>query len=116
MVGTLVTIAILLILAIAFTVGSGALTGKKDAGRPDGKGETLIGRSMYRAKDEVCRSNLGQVRQAVQIATDPVEGTAPDKIEDTRLGADFYKCPVGGEPYVYENATVRCPHAGHEKY
>lgn len=118
LVGTLLAVGIMILLAIAFTVGSGALTGKKDNPRPDGKGETLVGRSMYRAKDEACRSNLGQVRQAIQIATDPVDNTKPESLAETKLGPDFEKCPVGGEAYAYDPATgeVHCPHPGHEKY
>ena len=118
LVGVLVTVAIVILLVIVFTVGPGAITGKKATPRPDGKGETIVGRSMYKAKDEVCRSNLGQVRQSIQINTDPVENTFPDNIEATKLGADFYKCPIGGEPYSYDKTTgqVVCVHPGHEKY
>lgn len=118
LVGLLVTVAILILLAIVFTVGSGALTGKQSNPRPDGKGKTLVGKSLYRAKDEVCRSNLSQLRQSIQINTDPVENTPPESLEETRLGDDFYKCPVGQEPYVYNKATgqVKCVHPGHEKY
>lgn len=118
LVGILVAVAIGILLVVIFTVGSGALTGKKGSGRPDGKGETLIGRSIYRAKDGVCRSNLGQVRQSIQIQTDAVEGTYPESLTDLKLGDDFLKCPVGQEAYEYDSATgtVKCPHKGHEKY
>lgn len=117
LVGVLVGVAIVILLAIAFTVGSGAFGGKTEA-RPDGKGNTVIGRSMYRAKDEACRSNLSQLRQSIQINTDPVENTPPAQLSDTKLGADFMKCPVGGENYVYDakSGAVSCPHPGHEKY
>lgn len=118
LVGVLVTVAIVVLLVIVFAVGPGSLTGKKAPARPDGKGETIVGRSMYRAKDEACRSNLGQVRQSIQINTDPVESTFPGGIEDTKLGQDYYKCPIGGEPFSYDPKTgkVVCVHPGHEKY
>lgn len=118
LVGVLVSVAIIILLTIVFTVGSGSIMGKKPEARPDGKGETVIGRSMYAAKDEVCRSNINQVRQSIQIQTDPVENTYPETIQDTKLGSDFYKCPVGSEPYDYDKTTgkVRCIHPGHEKY
>lgn len=117
LIGLMVAMAIV-ILATLFFVTGGKMLGGKVEERPDGKGETMIGKSIYRAKDTQCRSNLGQMRQGIGIATDPVENTFPQSLEETRLGATFYKCPVGGEAYVYDPATglVSCPHAGHEKY
>lgn len=117
LVGLLVSVGLVVVLAVVFAVGSG-LFGEKSGKRKDGKGETVIGKSMYAAKDDVCRSNLGQVRQSLEIAKDPVEGTNPESLEETKLGNDFYKCPVGSEPYEYDKATgqVKCVHVGHEKY
>lgn len=118
LIAILVTVAIIILLTIVFTVGSGALTGKQGSSRPDGNGKTLVGKSLYRARDEVCRSNLNQVRQSISIIMDPTENTFPDSIEETKLGDDFYKCPIGKEPYVYDKTTgqVHCVHPGHEKY
>lgn len=117
LVGVLVACAIVVLLVLVFTVGPG-LFGQKSQERPDGKGETVVGKTLYRAKDEVCRSNIEQVRLALKVNTDPVENTFPDSIESTKLGSDYYKCAVGGEPYVYdkESGQVRCVHPGHEKY
>ncbi|MDI9635049.1 hypothetical protein QPK87_31120 [Kamptonema cortianum] len=118
LVGTIVTIAILALLAIAFVVGPDAFGGKKSS-RPDGKGTTVVGRAGWAAKDEACRSNIDQVRSGITIysSSDP-DGTPPPTIEDTRIGSDFYRCPVGKEPYLYDPSTgqVKCPHPGHEKY
>jgi len=118
MVGVIVAVAIVILLGIVFTVGSGALTGKATSSRPDGNGKTLVGKALYRAKDEVCRSNLGQIRQSIQVNTDAVENTYPESLEATKLGDTYYKCPIGGEAYVYDPQTgrVTCPHPGHEKY
>ena len=118
LVGVLVAVAIVILLAVAFSVGSGVFGGQGGATRADGKGETIIGRSKFAAKDVECRNNLSQLRTAIQIATDPVEGTKPSTLQETRLGRDFYRCPVGEEDYDYdpESGTVRCPHKGHEKY
>lgn len=117
LIGTLVVIAILVGLGLFFVYGGYGLTGSSEK-RPDGKGETLIGRSALRAKDSKCMQYLGQIRSAVQIATDPVEDVRPQTLEETRLGSDFYKCPIGKEPYSYDPATgtVKCVHPGHEKY
>lgn len=117
LVGMLAAVAVL-ILATVFFVTGGKFMGGNSTARADGKGETLIGQSMYRGKDAKCMSNIGQVRSSISINTDPVENTFPQSIEETKLGQDFYKCPVGGEPYEYDPTTgkVRCVHKGHEKY
>ena len=110
---TLAVIAIIAILAVVFLKGGGTMTQRKD-----GIGKTIIGQTRADAKDDVCRSNLKQVREGLQIAQDPVEGTWPATLEETRLGKDFYSCPLGHEPYQYDPKTgqVHCVHPGHEKY
>ncbi len=111
----LVVLAILAALAGVMYVGLGM--GKGGSTRKDGKGQTIIGASMYKAKDEVCKSNLGQVRASIQIRH-TTDDEYPASLEDTRLGKDFYSCPIGKEPYVYDpqEGTVKCPHPGHEDY
>lgn len=117
LIGTLVAIALMIGLGLVFVNGGFGLAGKTPE-RADGRGETMVGRSLLRAQDSKCQSNLGQVRQGIQIATDPVENTAPQTLEETRLGGQFYVCPIGKERYQYDPATgqVKCPHPGHEKY
>jgi hypothetical protein len=117
LVGVLVAVFIVILAIVIFTTG-GKFLGGKSAERADGKGETMIGKGLYRGKDATCMSNIGQLRSAIAIATDPVENTFPQQLEDTRLGAQFYVCPVGGERYEYDATTgkVDCPHKGHEKY
>ena len=116
LVAILVVVAIIAILVVVF-YGKGA-GGTAKTERPDGKGETIIGKSLYAAKDDVCASDLGNLRASIAINTDPVEGTHPATLQDTKLGSQFYKCPVGGEPYEYDPKTgkVHCPHKGHESY
>lgn len=117
LIGMMVAVVIVLILSIVFITGNGPGLSKSSP-RPDGKGETVLGRAALAAKDDKCRAYLGQIRQSIQIVADPVEGTYPATIEDTKLGSDFYKCPVGKEPYGYDPATGKawCVHRGHEKY
>lgn len=114
LVATMVVLVIICILAGVYFVGG---SGSSTAGRPDGKGQTIVGRAMYRAKDEACRSNLNQVRQALQIAWTTDEAYPPT-LADTKLGQDFYECAIGGEPYKYtpETGEVKCEHPGHEKF
>jgi hypothetical protein len=119
MVGLLAAGVVGLALVGLFIFGSPKSAEEQKANaRPDGKGTTLVGRPAYEAKDEVCQSGLRQVRQAITIATDPVENTFPEKLESLRLGSNFTACPIGKEAYVYDPSTgqVKCPHPGHESY
>lgn len=116
LVATMVVLVIICILAGVYLVGSGGNSTQK-GGRPDGKGQTLVGRAIYRAKDEVCREHLIQVRQSLEISWTTDEAY-PQTIQETRLGEDFYRCAIGKEPYEYDPQTgkVKCKHLGHEKY
>jgi hypothetical protein len=74
---------------------------------------------MVMAKDDVCISNLHQLRMAIGMIhdQDPDEHW-PATLQETRLGSEFYKCHLGKEPYDYnpETGEVKCVHPGHEKY
>jgi len=113
LIASLIVIVIIAILAVVFLKGGGATSARKD-----GEGRTIIGQTKAAAKDDVCRSNLSQVRAALQIKQDPVDGTWPETLEETHIGSEFYRCPLGKEPYVYDPKTgqVHCIHPGHEKY
>ena len=118
LVASLIVVVIILILAVVLFKGSGVFGGKPVASRPDGKGTTVLGGVRYAAKDDVCRSNLGQLRSAIQILDSTNDDHPPATLQETKLGSDFYSCPVGHEPYQYDPATgqVRCPHPGHQNY
>lgn len=118
LVATMAVVVIILILAVVFLKGGSAFGGKPLAVRPDGKGTTVVGQVRYAAKDEVCRSNLSQLRAAIQIDEQTNDDKPPQDLRETKLPAEFYKCPVGGEPYVYDPVTgqVHCTHPGHESY
>lgn len=117
LVGVLVAVFIVILAIVIFTTG-GKFLGGESGERADGKGETLIGKGIYRGKDATCMSNMGQLRSGISLATDPVDNVFPQSLEETKLGAQFYVCPVGKERYEYDPATgtVYCPHKGHEKY
>lgn len=112
LVASLIVIAIIAILAVALLGGSGK------SSRADGLGKTLPTQVKLKAKDEACKSNLGQVRASIMIARSNADDAPPADLSETRLGADFLKCPIGGESYSYDAATgtVTCPHPGHESY
>ncbi|MEK0898829.1 hypothetical protein OSH91_25260, partial [Mycobacterium ulcerans] len=82
--------------------GSAAFGGKPVKARPDGNGATVLGQVRFAAKDDVCLSNLGQVRQSITIFETSNDDHPPDTLQETKLGDAFYKCPIGGEPYAYD--------------
>ncbi|MCH8978318.1 MAG: hypothetical protein IH945_03630 [Armatimonadetes bacterium] len=114
LIGTLVAVVIAIGAAAFFaTGGMGLMEGPAE--RPDGKGKTLVGSSLYAAKDSNCKAQLRQLRMSVEIhAADQL----PTTIEELNVGASFYLCPVGDEKYDYDPATgvVSCSHKGHEDY
>lgn len=112
LVATLIVIVIIAILAVTLLGGDGK------SARPDGLGRTLPTQVKLKAQDDACMSNLGQVRAAIMIARSNADDAPPADLSETGLGADFLKCPIGGEPFRYDatSGTVSCPHPGHEKY
>jgi type II secretory pathway pseudopilin PulG len=119
LVATLLVLVIIAILAVVMLRGSNTfgMGGKEEKGRPDGRGGTMPGLVKARAEDTVCQSNLQQIRMAIQMQR-TTNDEPPARLEDTKIGENFYKCPLGGERYQYDAATgkVFCPHLGHEKF
>ena len=117
LIATLITVCIICILMVVMMQGYGGIMGGQAVQRPDGNGKTTMGGAMLSADDQVCKSNLTQVRQAIEAAKISGDGNPAD-ITGAGIGDSFYKCPVGGEPYKYDPATgeVHCVHPGHEKY
>ncbi|MEQ1823899.1 MAG: hypothetical protein ABL949_15435 [Fimbriimonadaceae bacterium] len=111
---TLICLVIMGMLVMVFMYGS---TGGKSS-RKDGKGTTLPGLAMYKARDEACKSNLSQTRSSLEIARANAGDEPPTSLSDTRLAPEFLRCPIGKEPYTYDPATgeVKCAHPGHDKY
>ena len=109
----MIVLVIICILAAVYFVG----TGPNTSPRADGMGKTVIGGTILYAKDATCRTNLNQLRTSLQAAWTTDEAY-PATLEGTKLGPDFYRCPVGGEAYEYDPSTgkVTCPHVGHRKY
>ncbi len=113
LVATLIVIAIIAILAVVLIQGTGG--GKST--RADGRGTTVVGAVKAQAEDTVCMQYLQQVRQGIAVYQ-TADDSFPPTLPDTRLGEQFYKCPMGKEPYRYdpEAGKVSCVHPGHEKY
>jgi len=120
MVGTLITIAIILVLVVVFMKGGcgSLLSTGGSSPRADGKGTTIPGLVKADAQDDVCREQLAQARQMIQIRESDADDKPPDSLADLKLPDSALRCPIGHEPYVYDpkTGTIKCPHPGHGKY
>lgn len=116
LVATLIVLVIIAMLAVVMMNGS---LGGGVSHRADGHGTTIPGAVQYAARDDVCRSNLGQVRAAIEIAKTNDDDKPPASLDELRIGKSFEACPIKpNEPYDYDPQTgiVKCVHPGHEKY
>jgi hypothetical protein len=118
LVGILISIALMIGLTVVYLKGGMGIGGVDLKEREDGKGETVIGQSMYAAKDTVCQSNMRQIRMSIATLTDPVSEQFPSSLQELRLGSEYESCPVGEVAYVYDPRTgqVSCPHTGHSSH
>ena len=75
--------------------------------------------AIERAKDVDCANNLRQIRYAIVMYRNENE-RAPATLQELRMGVgpDFFRCPIGKEPYAYDPTTgaVRCTHPGHGRF
>jgi prepilin-type N-terminal cleavage/methylation domain-containing protein len=112
----LLVIAIIGILAGVVYVGFGG--SEASTSRPDGQGRTTVGAPVARAKDEVCRQQLTQLRQIVQMQEMDLEAPPPSLDDLPGITPKMLRCPIGSEPYQYDAASgrVTCAHPGHESY
>lgn len=120
MLGTLITVAIICVLMVVFMKGGcgSSLMSANGSPRADGKGKTIVGLVKADAQDDVCRSNLGQIRQMLQVAEIDNDDKPPASLSDIHAPDSLLHCPIGGEAYIYDPETgkVKCPHPGHAKY
>lgn len=71
------------------------------------------------AKDLECINNLRQIRHAIAAYMADHNNSLPRSLRDLSqygITSQMLRCPVGGEPYLYNEGTVTCPHPGHEKF
>lgn len=114
---TLIVLAIIAVLAAVYFIPRGGQSTRKD-----GKGTTIVGGVMYKAKDTVCKQQLGQIRDLIYVQTETSGEDTPSypaTLNEIRgVTDDLSKCPVGKEPYQWDQnyGKVRCPHPGHENY
>jgi hypothetical protein len=121
---SLVVVVIIMIAVVVYITGGfggkkSTLAGEPQTGRADGHGTTALGAARWAAKDDVCRENLSQIRQFIQVAeTSGDDDKPPASLDDIKVPQSIRFCPIGKEAYDYDPATgkVHCPHPGHEKF
>ncbi len=104
-------VIILVLIWIFFSYGTRSLGGRAQVGPP----QQVIGQ----AKDLVCRDNLRQIRQALQLAQmGEAEDHFPASLDNLGLSQEQLKCPVSGEAYAYDPASgrVSCNYPRHKGY
>jgi len=82
-------------------------------------GDTSLPGSIDAAKATQCKSNLRQIRLAIEQASYSGEPAGSlSGLSSYGVTSSISKCPVGGEQYVFDPGaqTVRCPHPGHERF
>lgn len=109
-------LAIIGILAAIYFIPKGG-----EPTRKDGKGTTTIGSALWKSRDTQCKNNLSQIRQLIYVQTSASgdDETKPASLNEVSgLPQSMRTCPIGKERYTYSpgEATVACPHPGHEKY
>ena len=114
LVASLIVIAIILICMVIYMKGTGD---SKPIAKADGRGQTTLGNARATAQDEVCKSNLSQVRQLLETAKATDEEAKYATAAEIPGAASVASCPVGKEPYTIDEAgKVKCPHPGHGKF
>jgi len=119
LIATMLTLVIICILMVVMMNGYGGLMGggATESHRKDGLGKTTMGAAKMTAEDQVCKSNLTQVREALAAAKMSSMDEGPQQITDAQLPKTMYSCPIGHEPYVIDSSgAVHCTHPGHENY
>jgi len=108
----------LLLLALLIVVGIALYFAIQKAQTPSEAPSTnQVGEAQL--KDLQCQNNLRQIRHAIAAYMADHNNSLPRSLQDLSqygITKDMLKCPVGGEPYIYNEGTVTCPHPGHEKY
>lgn len=94
----------------ATTPGGGVITS------PSGEARTRPGAALEQARGVECQQNLQGLRQAI-AAYRLDNDEPPPSLADLRA-TGITRCPVSGNPYVYDPATgtVRCTTPGHENF
>jgi hypothetical protein len=125
LISMLVTVAIIIVVAAMYFHGGVPSPTSVKQGDPlldaSGGKVTVMGQALDAARGTNCRNQLSQIRQSVSAWKSSTGSEQnPETMAELGLGvgADYFKCPVTGEPYAYDPATgtVRCVNPGHANY
>ena len=114
LIGIIIVLVVVAVLASMY-LGLRGRGGQKAEPRFEGDAQTMPGRAIQKAESVECRSNLNQLRLAIQM--EEIEaGSFPAALR--REWGVSLGCPVSGYDYEYDPSTgkVRCPTPGHEDY
>lgn len=114
LVASLVVVAIILVCVVIFIKGTGDT---KPTMKADGRGTTVLGNAKATAEDAVCKSNISQARQLLEVARSGDEEFKATTVAEIPGASAVSACPVGKEPYLIdESGKIKCPHPGHGKF
>jgi len=111
-----VVVAIIAILATLLLRGYGPASSPeltRELGETRAK--SMPGAALERARSVECMTNLSQIRQAISLHA-MGETQPPPSLEDLRLPPQTTRCPVSGEPYLYDHFTGRVSCPTHPRY
>lgn len=77
--------------------------------------KTVYGQSMDAAKAVECQTNLGNIRNGINMFLQSEE-RSPSSLNDLNYSSSMFMCPMTKELYIYDPQTcaVRCP--SHPEY
>lgn len=84
-----------------------------------GQARSIVGKSLNAGKSSECRSQLSQLRQAVQVyRVDNEQNPASLTELNLNMPAEFYRCPVTKQDYLYDPSTgnIKCANPDHSDY
>lgn len=118
---TLIELLVVLVIILGlFWVFTGGGRPGAPGGLPTTPGgpTTTPGMAIQQARNLECKTNLSQVRQAIEMHKMANENYPPASLDDLRLPAESTQCPISKLAYTYDPQTgqVRCSTPGHERY
>ena len=112
LVGVLITVVIILVAVLYFSGVLGNKNSNIDTNQSMSKSQktTTYGQAMDSAKAIECKSNIGQLRQSINMFVQSNE-FFPSSLNEVSAPDSMKKCSMTKEPYIYDPQTgrVMCP-------
>ena len=113
LIGILIVILVIGLLFVYMSGGKG-IFGKRDIDTNQEMSKTqkttVYGQALDAGKAVECQSNIGQIRNSINMYFQTNEAY-PESLEALNLPGSMLKCVVSGEAYVYDpqSGRVYCP-------